>query len=128
MGPVLLVEIVTACVAFVCLVPLVALNVRRGAAIGRGEVRVPGWHLPVAVTLCACAVAHGAAAMAYASGASVWAYVLGWCSLVAFVVAGGCMCPPLRGRLGERGAFAWHMRLFLLGVALVVAHAVAGRI
>ena len=125
MTPVLLVEIVSALVALVALVYLVAHLVRtRGGR--RGEKPGGPAHVRASVALCAAAAVHGVAATLYGSGASPAAYALGWAGLAAFLASGVCMLGPVRGRL--RRPLAWHVGLFVAGVALVAAHAVAGRL
>lgn len=125
MTPVLLVEIASALVALAALVFLVAYLVRTQCG-RRGEGGgVPG-HVCASVALCVASATHGAAAMAYGSGASPAAYVLGWSALAAFLASGACMLAPVRARLPR--PVAWHVGLFLVGVALVAAHAAAGRL
>lgn len=122
MTPALLVEIVSALVALVYLV--VHLVRTRGGK--RGEKPGGPAHVRASVALCAAATVHGAAATLYGSGASPAAYALGWAGLAAFLASGACMLGPVRGRLGR--PLAWHVGLFVAGVALVAAHAVAGRL
>lgn len=76
------------------------------------------------VALCAGGV-HGVAASAYASGAHPLAYACGWASLAAFAACGASALPPVRAK--APGAVRWHVPLFVVGVALFVAHAVLGR-
>lgn len=127
MKPVLVVEIVTALVASACLIALVvswlAGLLRRG---GDKSTKVPGWHAPAGIVLCAAAAIHGVAAMVYSSGAPAITYVLGWLAVCAFVASGASMAAPVRRSLGKT-ARGWHLGLMALGIALVVLHAVAGR-
>lgn len=125
MTPVLLVEIVSALAALAALAYLVVYLVRtRGGRRGERD-GVPG-HVRASTVLCVTSVVHGAAAMAYGSGASPSAYALGWAALAAFLASGACMLAPVRARLSR--PVGWHVGLFLVGVALVAAHAVAGRL
>ena len=126
MTPVLLVEIVAACVAFVCLVVL-ALTCVVVLVRSKGSLRrAPRWHVAVAGVMCAASAVHGAAAMLYGSGAPAAAYVLGWLAVAAFCASGACVSKPGRSRLGEK-AVSCHVGFFVLGVLLVVVHAKAGR-
>lgn len=125
MTPVLLVEIASALVALVALAYLVVYLVRTRGGQRGGRDGVHG-HVRASAVLCVTSAVHGAAAMAYGSGASPSAYVLGWAALVAFLASGACMLAPVRARLSR--PVGWHVGLFLVGVALVAAHAVAGRL
>lgn len=69
--------------------------------------------------------AHGVAASAYASGAHPLACACGWASLAAFAACGVSALPSVRAK--APGAVRWHVPLFVVGVALFVAHAVLGR-
>lgn len=122
MKPILLVEIITACVAFVCMVALAIMCVwmflRR-----KGPLKnAPRWHAPVAAVMCVASAVHGMAAMAYASGANLAAYVIGWLAVAAFCASGACAMRAGRRRLGAR-AITWHVGLFVLALTLVIAHA-----
>lgn len=125
MTPVLLVEIVSALVALVALIYLVVHLVRTRAG-RRGERSGGTAHVRVSVVLCVAAVVHGVAAMAYGSGAHPAAYALGWAAVAAFLASGACMLAPVRPRLAR--PLAWHVALFVIGLVLVVAHAIAGRL
>lgn len=122
MKPVLLIEIVTACVAFVCMVALAIMCawmlLRRKGTLKNA----PRWHAPVAAVMCVASAVHGVAAMAYASGANLSAYVIGWLAVAAFCASGVCAMRAGRRRLGSK-AIAWHVRLFVLAFVLVIAHA-----
>lgn len=78
------------------------------------------------MALVAAVVVHGACATIYASGANPLAYAFGWAALALLVASGACMMPPLRSKLAH--ASTWHNGLFVAALALIVAHAVAGRL
>ena len=75
--------------------------------------------------LVAAVIVHGACATVYASGANPLAYAFGWAALACWS-RGACMMPPLRSKLVH--ASTWHNGLFVAALALIVAHAVAGRL
>ncbi len=130
MTPVLIIEIVSALVALACLVALVVqliqLAISRMAGRPQGKGVVARHHSAVALSLCGASVVHGVAAMVYASGASVLAYVFGWLAVACFLASGACVMPLVR-RL-RSCALSVHIGLFVVGVVLVVVHAVAARL
>lgn len=130
MTPVLIIEIVSALVALACLVALVVqlIQLARSRPDGsQNKGAVARHHSAVALTLCGASVVHGVAAMVYASGASVLAYVFGWLAVVCFLASGACVIPPVRHRL-RSCALSVHIGLFVVGVVFVVVHAVAARL
>lgn len=130
MTPVLIIEIVSALVASACLVALVVQLVQMARSRTnkpQDKGAVARYHSAVALTLCGASVVHGVAAMVYASGASVLAYAFGWLAVACFLASGVCVMPSVRRRLRAH-ALPGHIGLFVLGAALVVAHAVAGRL
>ena len=64
--------------------------------------------------------------MIYASGAHPLSYAFGWLALALLLASGLCMVPAIRSRLAR--ASTWHSGFFVAAVALIVAHAVAGRL
>lgn len=131
MTPVLIIEIVSALVALACLVALVVqliqLAISRMAGRPQGEGVVARHHSAVALTLCGASVVHGVAAMVYASGTSVLAYVFGWLAVVCFLASGACVMPLVRRCLRTR-ALPVHIGFFMTGAVFVVVHAVAARL
>lgn len=122
----LLVEIISALAALGCLIALAAYLVH-WLRVQRPQRGTEGaWHVKVSLVMCAAAAVHGAAAMAYASGATPAAYALGWAALAAFILSGLVMARPARVAL--KNPVALHAALFGIGAALVAAHAVAGRL
>lgn len=127
MTPILLIEIVSALVALICVIVFCVQLVqarRNGATSAR-----PGTgssHAALGAVLVIAALVHGVAATAYASGANALAYVFGWIALGLFVLSGLCVMPPFRAKIPRvRG---WHIGLFVAGVVFCIAHAVAGRL
>lgn len=123
---VLIVEIISALAALGCLVAL-SVHLVRWLRFRRSPQDVAGaWHVKASLAMCAAATVHGVAAMAYASGAGMATYALGWAALATFILSGLVMARPARNAL--KNPVALHAALFGMGTALVVAHAVAGRL
>lgn len=120
MKPILVVEIVSALMGLACLVALCA-----GALRLRERARSVKKHRMLGAALLVAGGVHGVAASAYASGAHPLAYACGWASLAAFAACGASAPPSVRAK--APGAVRWHVPLFVVGVALFVAHAVLGR-
>ena len=128
---VLIVEIVSALVALALVVAMVASWVRsarekRAARSAPPSDKSRARHRTLSMVLVAAVIVHGACATVYASGANPLAYVFGWAALALLVASGACMMPPLRSKLAH--ASTWHNGLFVAALALIVAHAVAGRL
>lgn len=108
---VLIAEIVSALVALALVVAMVVSWVRsarekRAARSAPPSDKSRSRHRTLSMILVAAVIVHGACATVYASGA--------W------------MMPPLRSKLAH--ASTWHNGLFVAALALIVAHAVAGRL
>lgn len=130
MSPVLIIEIVSALIAFGALLVLMAQTIRldrggKGGHAGRID-RLRRRHRSSGFVLLAAAAIHGAAATAYASGARPETYVIGWASLAMFALSDICMAPSIRSRLAH--ATGAHVACFTLGVLLFILHAVLGRL
>lgn len=119
---VLIAEIVSALVALALVVAMVVSWVRSAPPSDKSRAR----HRTLSTILVAAVIVHGACATVYASGANPFAYVFGWAALALLVASGACMTPPLRSKLAH--ASTWHNGLFVAALALIVAHAVAGRL
>lgn len=133
-NPVALVfEIVSALVALGTLIAMLVQLVRATRARGRGEVYPVGQgeehagHMRLGLVMVAAAAVHGVSAMVYDSGALAATYVFGWLAAASLACSACVMLPALRGRLGE-GAVTWHRGLFILAVAFLIVHIVAGRL
>lgn len=122
----LLVEIISALVALVCLIMLCVQLVRWLNAGHPQRSEQGAWHTKAAIVLCGTAVVHGVAAIVYGSGAPAAAYGFGWAAVGVFALAGFTMARPVHATL--KNPTGLHVAFFILGVALVVAHAIAGRL
>ena len=125
---VLVAEIVSALVALALVIALLvqlAPSVRaKSPAIASDESRVR--HRMLSAILLVAVIVHGASATIYASGAHPLSYAFGWLALALLLASGLCMVPAIRSRLAR--ASTWHSGFFVAAVALIVAHAVAGRL
>lgn len=129
MTPILLVEIISALVALVCLGALtirficVRLNRTQGSGTGRARTRR---HAAWGVGLVAAAAVHGVSATLYASGAHAGAYACGWAALACFVL---CAVSMTRfAHLNASESRRTHLGLFIAGVIFFAGHAVAARL
>ena len=129
----LVLEIVSALVALGALIAMLVQLLRATRARGRGEVYPVGQgekhagHMRLGIVMVLAAAVHGVSAMVYDSGALAATYVFGWLAAVSLACSALAMAPVLRERLGE-GAVAWHRGLFILAVAFLIVHIVAGRL
>ena len=117
---VLVAEIVSALVALALVIALLV----KSPAIASDESRVR--HRMLSAILLVAVIVHGASATIYASGAHPLSYAFGWLALALLLASGLCMVPAIRSRLAR--ASTWHSGFFVAAVALIVAHAVAGRL
>lgn len=128
---VLIAEIASALVALLLVIAMAASWARASRAKRKSQAapssdRDRKRHRALSLVLVAAVIAHGICATMYASGANPLTYSLGWTALALLIASGACMMPALRSRIAH--ASSWHSGLFVASIALIIAHAVAGRL